>query len=258
MKIRTMVLASAMSLALLLGVGGVNAFSNINEIRIGGPLQRQGQETSDLVADILPPPEYIIEPYLEATLLRNAPATYQVHAARLADLRKAYDDRHRYWLNSTLDAPLRATITQSSHAPAMRFWQDLDGDFLPAVRSGDTARIDASYGRLTAAYSEHRAAIDHAVAAATDYQTKLSAQSKAVLHRSLVLLAVIGLLVLAGVAGFCWLILQRLVSPMTAIARTMTRMSAGDLDGVIPGQDRSDEVGEVARAIVGFKAAEVV
>jgi methyl-accepting chemotaxis protein len=257
MKIRTMVLASAVSLALLLGVGGAGAYSNIDKIRIGGPLQRQGQETSDLVADILPPPEYIIEPYLEATLLRNAPSTYREHAARLTELRKAYDDRHQYWLNSKLDGSLRATITQASHAPAMRFWQDMDGDFLPAVRSGDTARIDASYARLAAAYAEHRAAIDHAVAAATEYQTNLAAQSKAALHRSLVLLGLIGLLVLAGVAGFCWLILQRLVSPMTAIARTMARMSAGDLDGVIPGQERHDEVGDVARAIVGFKAAEI-
>jgi len=257
MKIRTMVLASAVSLALLLGIGGLDAFSNINKIRVGGPLQRQGQETSDLVADILPPPEYIIEPYLEATLLHDTPATYGQHAARLVELRKAYDDRHRYWLNSTLDGSLRATITQSSHAPAMRFWQELDRDFLPAVRSGDEPRIDASYQRLTAAYAEHRAAIDRAVAAATEYQTKLAAESKATLHRSLVVLGVIGLLVLAGVAGFCWLVLQRLVSPLTAFGRTMNRMSAGDLDGAVPGQNRKDEVGDVARALVSFKTAEV-
>src|SRR5947208_1167664 len=107
MKIRSLVLTSAAALVLLLGVGGWIAYSNLNEIRIGGPIQTKNQQASDLVADILPPPEYVIEAYLEATLLNAHPGEYQVHAARLAKLKADYDQRHAYWLASDLDSAVR-------------------------------------------------------------------------------------------------------------------------------------------------------
>lgn len=37
----------------------------IREIGFGGPLFRANQLQNDLVADILPPPQYIIEPFME-------------------------------------------------------------------------------------------------------------------------------------------------------------------------------------------------
>ena len=39
---------------------------DINEVKVNGPLYRQIVEGKDLIADILPPPEYIIESYLTA------------------------------------------------------------------------------------------------------------------------------------------------------------------------------------------------
>jgi methyl-accepting chemotaxis protein len=64
----------------------------IREISFGGPLQRANQLQSDLVADILPPPEYIIEPFMETTVMvedQSLPG----HVEALATLRKAYEER---------------------------------------------------------------------------------------------------------------------------------------------------------------------
>ena len=58
--------------AVILGAMAVSVIFTsvqIDKIRFGGDMDRRNQQVSDLTADILPPPEYVIEPYLEATLL---------------------------------------------------------------------------------------------------------------------------------------------------------------------------------------------
>src|SRR5919108_169668 len=43
--------------------------SALSELKVGGPVYRQIVLGKDLIADILPPPEYVIESYLETTAL---------------------------------------------------------------------------------------------------------------------------------------------------------------------------------------------
>src|ERR1700704_465761 len=76
-------------------LAGALALSNL---KVGGPLYGQIVLGKDLVADILPPPEYILESYLEATLALDDPRTLAVHRARLTQLHKEYDERQAYWL----------------------------------------------------------------------------------------------------------------------------------------------------------------
>ena len=47
----------------------------LSQLKVGGPLYSKIKLGNDLIADILPPPEYIIEAYLEATLARQDPST---------------------------------------------------------------------------------------------------------------------------------------------------------------------------------------
>ena len=46
----------------------------LSEVKVGGPLYDKIKLGNDLIADILPPPEYVIESYPEATLALNNPA----------------------------------------------------------------------------------------------------------------------------------------------------------------------------------------
>ena len=60
----------------------VSAYS-INHIRVGGSLHRTSQIISDLNADILPPPTFIVEPWLEATLISDNHGSRMDHIERL-------------------------------------------------------------------------------------------------------------------------------------------------------------------------------
>ncbi|MBY0282366.1 MAG: methyl-accepting chemotaxis protein [Sphingomonas sp.] len=116
-----------------MALAGVVASMEINKIRFGGPIQLKNQQVSDLVADILPPPEYVIEPYLEATLLVNNPASLAARKARLAELHKQFEDRESYWQKTDLDPALKTALLAQSGAAANKFWDEVDTGLLPAI-----------------------------------------------------------------------------------------------------------------------------
>src|SRR6188768_4020743 len=81
------------------GLGAIIATSvyGLTQLKVGGPLYDQIKLGNDLIADILPPPEYVIEAYLEATLVLHEPASLAARRERLAQLKKDYDERHDFW-----------------------------------------------------------------------------------------------------------------------------------------------------------------
>src|SRR5688572_28642620 len=134
----------------LVGIGFVaviwTALMAINELKVGGPLYTRIVLGKDLIADILPPPEYIIESYLEVTLALNDPASIGARKERLAQLRKDYDGRHDYWLADEIyDSAIVERLTGPAHAEATKFWDEVGNNLVPAIERGDTAAAAASY-----------------------------------------------------------------------------------------------------------------
>ncbi|AVT75891.1 chemotaxis protein [Rhodopseudomonas palustris] len=58
-----------------------------------------------------------------------------------------------------------------------------------------------------------------------------------------------------GVATLARLVGQRIAGSVTRTTAAMQRLAAGDFDAVLPGLERRDEIGEMARAVEAFKAA---
>jgi len=70
------------------------------------------------------------------------------------------------------------------------------------------------------------------------------------------------LLVSAGLSAFiacfmAWLLGRGIADPVVQMTRVMTRLAEGDSSVIIPGVDRGDEIGEMAKAVQGFKQAAV-
>lgn len=68
---------------------------------------------------------------------------------------------------------------------------------------------------------------------------------------ALSLLGIVTALVLGALAAI--VIRNRILSPLSSITRTMKRMSAGQLALAVPGHERGDEVGAMARALEVFR-----
>jgi methyl-accepting chemotaxis protein len=66
--------------------------------------------------------------------------------------------------------------------------------------------------------------------------------------------AVIAVLLLLSI-GIAWAVTRSVVKPLTVLRARMTTLSTGELDAVIAGTGRGDEVGEMARTVQVFKDA---
>lgn len=77
-----------------IAVAAVISSFSVNATHVGGAMYDQIVLGKDLVADILPPPEYVIEAYLEATLALNRAKPLEEAASRLKQLHADYDLRH--------------------------------------------------------------------------------------------------------------------------------------------------------------------
>ena len=255
MTIRTFVRAGgAALLVMILVVAGLAAW-RINVIRMGGPLQTQAQQTSDLIADVLPPPAYVIEAYLEATLLTHNPGDAGKISKELERLHKDYNVRHDYWAKSGIDETVYRALA-ASKPTADRLWDEVENKLLPAARANDRVALDASYGRVMADYAEHRAAIDVVVTRSNEYNTSLKESAASTLNTALIMLSVLGLIIIGCVGAFCAMLLKRFVTPTVELAEVTGSLAEGK-SAVVPFLGQANELGQIANAVERFRQAAV-
>lgn len=257
MTIRKLIQLSALALILLLSIGGIIGVRDINMIRLGGPLDTSNRQTADLMADILPPPAFVIEPYLELSLAIEEPQRAEHHVRRLDLLERDYVARRDLWLKEDLPASIKDELSRS-FAYSDKMWEVTDARLIPAVRQGDReGALRVRNSVITPLYNKHRAAIDEAVKDIKAYQVALTADSDKTMHGAIVVMSALAFAVVAGVGVFTWMMLSRVSAPLTRTAETMRAMVNGDLSVAIEGDTRPDEMGDVARALVSFRQAEV-
>ncbi|MCR5872228.1 MULTISPECIES: HAMP domain-containing protein [unclassified Sphingomonas] len=254
MTITKLVKRGAAGLLVLLFVGGAIIGWQINAVRMGGAMHLESRQMSDLIADILPPPEYIIEPYLEASLIVIDPTSVAAASARLQKLRTVYEQRRAYWQSSTLPDRIKADILEKSDPPAQQFWTILETRFLPAARSGNRPAMEVAYRDLRGVYAQHRAAIDALVVDATDHQAKVESSAATMEVTMVVMLSLLALTLLGAVAGSIWFLIRRIITPMAELSTTTSEMAEG-ATVTIPHTDRSDELGDIAHALERFASA---
>lgn len=231
----------------------VTQYMAISQLKVGGPVYDRIVLGKDLVADILPPPEYVIEAYLEATLALNDPKDLDAHSKRLTQLHKDYDDRHTYWMEQDFDPDTKKMITEESDIAVAKFWQELDQRFLPAVTAGDAAAAQASYLKLTESYLAHRSVIDRIVAATNDMNAKTEAGAHASEAGYMTIVWTVAALVLAFIAAGIVGIVVSVVRPLVKMTEAMRAISEGDFTIAIPSAGRKDEIGSMAAALDVFR-----
>lgn len=158
--------------SILLGVFAIGfaiyggwSFKSLNEIKVNGPVYQRIVQGKDLIADILPPPEYIIESYLVSLEMLNASDQTKLNeqVARLRKLKADYDDRHAFWLKEDLDKKLTEVFLTGAHQPAVAFYAAAFDEFIPALQKQDREAAVAVASRMRASYEIHRKAIDEVV-----------------------------------------------------------------------------------------------
>jgi len=133
-----------------LTVYGAWSFKTLNDLKVGGDLYQRISRTKDLVSDILPPPEYLLETYL--VTLQLASATDKTEQDKLLDriksLKNDYDTRHDYWAKAELDAELADALLTQAHKPALQIFAAINDELAPAVRQNNRDVIALAVKKL--------------------------------------------------------------------------------------------------------------
>ena len=215
-------------------VASIASFWALSELKVNGPLYQRIVQGKDLVADILPPPEYIIESYLVALQLRDTNSTEQREKAiaSLAALRKDYDERHDYWAKASLGPDLQKALLADAHGYAQEFYKEIDARYLPAVRAGDAAKIKSVMAELESVYEKHRLAIDRVVKLTNNRNDADEARGRALIQQvNLLLLLVIVLSTCLSIGLAIYIsrsVLRQLGGDPSDVAAVVNTMSAGD------------------------------
>lgn len=227
----------------------------IERIRIEGPIDLQVRETSDLIADILPPPQFIVESFAEVSMIRANPAAISEHAAALKKLEQEFQTTERRWETSPLDSALKTELQGLPQENARAFFKEVNATFLPAAQRGDEAQMAASYLRLQAHYIDQRNAIRQLAEKARAKQTAIYIEGRKTL---IALSAVLAALFASAIAMTIFLVRMlfiRILNPISQTSATMTAMAAGDLTASQGLSHRNDEIGEMTSALEIFRTS---
>jgi methyl-accepting chemotaxis protein len=235
-RIRTRVLALSVLCCAGLGIFAAISFGILKVVKVHGPYYQSIVQGKDIIADILPPPEYLLESYLNAFQLTTETdkAKRDGLIAKSKSLRDDYEQRHAFWMQDLGEGPLKKILTEDSYAPGMEFLETKDKEFIPAILRGDQAKAQALLqGSLTEKYQRHLSAILETVKLATDRNQADEAAADAIIRKGFWLLmgsgaAMLVMTLLAGIAlsGSIASALSRVIGTLTAGSARIGEASA--------------------------------
>ncbi len=234
---------------LLLVVGGV-----LDRAMVNGSLYDDVVQGKDIIADLLPPPHYLVGP-LE--LCYQIAATDAEDRAPLIDTLEqdlqAYEARRDHWQSTLEDGALK-TALQAAADPGDRFVEIARGEFLQAAKGDDVGAMRILLLEdLVPAFEAHKLHVTAAVVQAKAGIIDTEDKAKEAVATGRWMAVGIALAVLVVVIGLGYAVIRPF---MTSLALVNTRMrelaeSDGDLGARIA-IESSDEVGELAGSFNDF------
>jgi methyl-accepting chemotaxis protein len=226
------------------------SFNTLQELKVNGPVFQRIVQGKDLVADILPPPEYILESYLVSLQLgaNKDPSERKQLADKLRALRDEYATRHKFWVNEALEGQLKETFLVSAHQPAEKFYQIAFDEYLPALQQSQHDVAQAAMKRMTAHYEAHRSAIDQVVQLTNQRIEADEIAAKEKIRSSLIGMGILlALIVVAGTAISSFTIIH-IKSSLNKAGGMIDAMSSGNLKVPVPSMS-NDELGHVVQQL---------
>lgn len=218
------------------------SFFGLYSVRSAADQMGQGK---DVVADILPPPLYLIESQLQVyTLLHAKPEEREALLQTLARLQQEFESRNRFWQESRLNEPLRELLLGEQKVQGELFWQLLNDKFVPAIKAGDLAQAGAIAARLHTLYNAHRLGVDATVIRGNEYAAEQMA------HLANTTRLCYGLLLCAALlgAGLIFWLGRPTQQRLLAAGKATAAIAEGELNRPMP-EPGLDAIGELIRQI---------
>jgi methyl-accepting chemotaxis protein len=233
---------------------GTYALYSFSKVKVNGEMYNNIVQGKDLVADILPPPEYIIESDLLVyqILNENDKNNLEILIKKSEDLEKEFNTRHEFWIKTLPEGDMKKYMTVEAYNYASEFFSIRDKEFFPAVRVGNKIKAESLVnGKLLEAYKKHRESIDKVVVLANESNVKIEQDASNIINNTII--------ILIGVAGCIALIVillsifisKTITNPLNSVVNSLGEIASGDFSKEIPEhmKARKDEIGDIITAI---------
>ena len=164
---------------------------------------------------------------------------------------EAYLNQHRQHA-SQFDFALDASSLPPSTRDEFRALLSVYGADMQAFAAG-TMALDAEVAALRQQFQAMQPSLAHVFAFARDGMTSAIAQQEAVRAQTSRLLAAFGVMAVASFFAAVLMLARSVTQPVGMIENAMERLAAGDHGVVVPGIDRRDEIGDMAKAVAVFR-----
>jgi methyl-accepting chemotaxis protein I, serine sensor receptor len=213
---------------------------------------RQAMVAKDVVADILPPPMYLIELRLVVSRAAEGTLTLDEAATQFDRLEKEYQKRVEYW-SANPPFGLERQLLGEQHDTAKQLIAAGRSQVLDKLRAGDVEGARNGLKSVDALYLTHRTGVDKTVKAGdafamTSMQSFDSTRSKGVRVMPMVTLVMLIAMAVFYVRGR-----RNVLQPLQECVNVATAVASGDLSRSVV-IDRTDEFGQLQRALSDMTA----
>ena len=223
------------------------------ELKVNGPKYARILTANNLVADILPPPLYLLEPYAIAQEAALNPERIGDVVQKLASLEAVYNDRKQFWSTADLNPDLRAYLDDEVLAKGDAFWAIVDKKFVPAAAKGEIARMKVIVDKLKVSLHIQEDSVLELVKMANGFLETADSETKSMTtlltNASLIAAVVPVLFFIIGLAYFY----RRAIVPLAKMKDFMVSLAAGDYRKDVPFVNRKDEIGSMSQAVLVFR-----
>src|SRR3989338_21262 len=235
---------------------GFLSYSTLNQFKVNGPLYKRIMQGKDLIADVLPPPEYIIETYLISLQLLDEtnPQSIDVLIENAKRLKGEYDTRHEFWVkeefgNTAKDNQLKDAITRQSFEPAIQFHKTFFDEFLPLIQKGERDKARELAGSiLKPKYEEQRIGIDKVVAMSIERNKNDELKGAKKVKWMASILFIIGLGISVIIIFLYFMLIRQIILPLMQVVITAEKIAQGDFTADKLNISSSNEIGRLGMA----------
>lgn len=235
----------------LLGCSVISLYGIYNQNHMQN-LSVQSFTAKDIVADILPPPLYLIEYRLTISQVIEGSISVEEAEAKTNQLEKDYLDRIDYWKKHQ-SYGLGTNLIGNQHTSALAFISYCKEQILPKIKNKtEITKLDIQ--KAHELYLEHRKYVDQTVILANNLAETSSKSLDSYMSSSITMIISIFVLTLIFILLVSKLIIKSIESPIKRCKTIAEKIANGDLSLIKNNHiQRKDIIGELDSALENMR-----
>ena len=251
-KLQFLVLFAIGSLAVTLAIADVL----LHRYGVNGAVYKYIVDRKDLLAEVLPPSMYILEPYIllqELETETNKPVI-DAKRAKFKEMIHNYEDKRSYYLkNVIVDEQVKRLVEKDMHDPVMKFQSVALDEYFPQLGGAAQDKTTASKvmrEKLTPLFQEHSKACLSAIEQLKELNSTAESRSMASSDFWQIFLLVLSVVSVITMFLIGWSTINGIQESTDVLLKRVQEMAGGssDLTARIEVK-RHDEMGQLATGI---------